>query len=162
MQRLSSYFLFSVVPVVIITTVLLVCTSASSIAEDDSNSGNSASSEWEDSRDTAKGSDEQRMREGSRVTDVLGHFRDSGEGWNFNFKDENRTIVALENLALERIARSVDESPDQILWNLTGVLTEYRGQNYLLITRAVIKNQTFENNAASSGKKAASGESSGN
>jgi hypothetical protein len=54
-------------------------------------------------------------------------------------QEDEREFPALENLALERVARIVSESPDQLQWSVSGMVTEYRGQNYLLITTALLK-----------------------
>jgi hypothetical protein len=81
-----------------------------------------------------------RLREGTRLTDRLGHFRYSGEV--LNFIDENgRELGGLSNLNLERVLRmlkTVDE-PESVKWSVSGVVTEFSGRNYLLITRAVYK-----------------------
>jgi hypothetical protein len=43
----------------------------------------------------------------------------------------------LENLALERIVRILNETRGQRQWLVSGTITEYRGSNYLLISKAV-------------------------
>jgi hypothetical protein len=45
----------------------------------------------------------------------------------------------LENLALERIGRALDESRGTRLWVVSGLITEYRGANYLLVSKAVMQ-----------------------
>lgn len=84
-----------------------------------------------------------RLREGSRLRDVAGHFRQSGDALTF-IDGENREISGLPNLNLERIIRmlkAVDE-PESIAWSVSGTITEFSGRNYLLISRAVYKAAT--------------------
>jgi hypothetical protein len=84
-----------------------------------------------------------RLREGTQLTDCLGHFRQTGDV--VAFIDENgRDIGGLPNLNLERITRmlkAVDE-PENIWWSVSGTITEFSGRNYVLITRAVYKAST--------------------
>jgi hypothetical protein len=37
------------------------------------------------------------------------------------------------------LTRTIGDSPDQLEWSISGVITEYRGANYLLVTQAVLK-----------------------
>jgi hypothetical protein len=83
----------------------------------------------------------ERLREGTRLTDVLGTFQSIGNdnvsfalGGNGN-KDSFRV---LENLALQRINQVLDENRGPRQWIVSGLITEYRGNNYLLVTKAVI------------------------
>ena len=48
--------------------------------------------------------------------------------------------VLLENLALERISRSLEDNRGS-KWTVSGLVTEYRGSNYLLVTKAVTQQQ---------------------
>ena len=83
-----------------------------------------------------------RLREGTRLTDELGTFQLSGDRIAFvpggGAKDSLRV---LENLALQRISFALDDSHGQGQWLVSGIITEYRGANYLLITKAVIPPQ---------------------
>jgi hypothetical protein len=81
-----------------------------------------------------------RLREGTRFTNRVGRFRMSGDSLIF-IDEDKREIGGLPNLNLERILRmlkSVDE-PEMILWSVSGMVTEFSEQNYLLISRAVYK-----------------------
>jgi hypothetical protein len=80
-----------------------------------------------------------RLREGSTLTDALGEFHNAGDRIIFQPLDRTISLPTLENLALERVARSLEENPTRRLWSVTGTVTEYRGGNYLLITRARLK-----------------------
>jgi hypothetical protein len=81
-----------------------------------------------------------RLREGSRLKDVIGRFRQSGDSLVF-IDGENRELGGLPNLNLERIARMLQsvEEPESVTWSISGTVTEYSGQNHLLITRAVFR-----------------------
>jgi hypothetical protein len=81
-----------------------------------------------------------RWREGKRLIDHGGHFRQDGDGAVF-VSETGHELVALENLNLERVTRTLkasDES-ESIRWSVNGVVTEFNGRNYLLIQRAVYK-----------------------
>jgi hypothetical protein len=80
-----------------------------------------------------------RWREGSRLIDQLGCFKVTGDHVTFVSSDGKLKFDGLENLAIERIARTIGDSPDQLEWSISGVITEYRGANYLLVTQAVLK-----------------------
>ena len=80
-----------------------------------------------------------RWREGSRLIDQLGYFKVTGDHVTFVSTDGKLKFDGLENLAIERIARTIGDSPDQLEWSISGVITEYRGANYLLVTQAVLK-----------------------
>jgi hypothetical protein len=80
-----------------------------------------------------------RWREGSRLIDQLGYFKVTGDHVTFVSSDGKLKFDGLENLAIERIARTIGDSPDQLEWSICGAITEYRGANYLLVTQAVLK-----------------------
>ena len=79
------------------------------------------------------------IREGTKLVDTLGHFKTTGDRATFFSSDGQHRLRGLENLALERVARVLSESSGKLEWSVSGPVTEYRGANYLLITRAVIK-----------------------
>ena len=79
-----------------------------------------------------------RIREGTELDDVEGVFRVAGERMIF-FADGGDRFVVLENLNLERIARTVAEDPQPRRWRVRGVVTEFRETNYLLVRRAMLK-----------------------
>ena len=89
-----------------------------------------------------KGGDDHRLREGTQVEKVSGHFKLTGDRVTFVTADGKQRFGGLENLALERVARVVKDSPAQLRWTIAGVITEYRGANYLLVTHAVLADET--------------------
>lgn len=84
-----------------------------------------------------------RLREGSKITDQAGEFQKSGDRYSFYPKEGKGSLRVLENLSLERVARTMEDDPAPRLWNVTGVVTEYQGENFLLISRATLKARTF-------------------
>ena len=81
----------------------------------------------------------QRLREGSRLNDVAGQFDFAGDRIAFFPADSKDSFRVLENLALERVSRILGEGRSKPEWSVSGVITEFRGVNYLLVTKAVIK-----------------------
>lgn len=82
---------------------------------------------------------ERRYREGTHLVDRIGRFKATGDRVTFYSREDGRQFPALENLALERVARVISETSDNLRWSVSGQVTEFRGQNYLLVTRAIVK-----------------------
>ena len=80
-----------------------------------------------------------RVREGTEITRQLGTFTLVGQRISFTTADGRRRFTALENLLLERIARATADNAKTAQWSVSGVVTEYRGANYLLISHAETK-----------------------
>lgn len=80
-----------------------------------------------------------RQREGSTLRNELGRFRLEGDRWVFAPRESSRTYRVLENLCLERVARLSAERGAAMLWTVDGSLTEFRGENYLLLQRASVR-----------------------
>lgn len=80
----------------------------------------------------------QRAREGSLVSDETGSFEFVGERIIFVPAGGRESLRVLENLALERIVRELGDARDQRNWVISGVLTEFKGANYLLVTRSLL------------------------
>jgi hypothetical protein len=83
-----------------------------------------------------------RQREGTRLTDVSGRFEIAGDRVTFFPAASRESYRLLENLSLERVAQVLSESRLRQEWTVSGTLTEFRGANYLLLTKAVIRAQT--------------------
>jgi hypothetical protein len=81
------------------------------------------------------------------LTDVQGTFDTAGNRMQFRPADGSSSLRVLENLALERVTRILEETRSDRLWLVSGTVTEYRGENYLLITRVVL---TSRSNASAS------------
>jgi hypothetical protein len=80
-----------------------------------------------------------RLREGTQLKDQRGAFRAMGDRATFTFEENGPTLMVLENLALERVGRVLRESTDPLTWSVDGLVTEYQGASYLLITRAIVR-----------------------
>jgi hypothetical protein len=80
-----------------------------------------------------------RWREGSKLVDVPGQFKISGDRVAFYSQDGKSRFACLENLNSERVYRIVGESPVSLEWTVQGTITEFRSENFLLVTQAVIR-----------------------
>lgn len=101
------------------------------------------------SADSAAPRDEFRLREGSTLKDEPGVFQDTGERIVFQSRSRQTPLTVLENLALERISTALEEDRTPRQWTVSGTLTEYRGANYLLVSRALRRARSAENSALS-------------
>jgi hypothetical protein len=79
------------------------------------------------------------LRQGTELDNVIGEFQSTGDRILFQPRDREAGWLVLENLALERVARAVEEIRQPGLWSVSGTLTEFRGANFLLISRAVLR-----------------------
>lgn len=116
----------------------LVCAVSAGRSANDP-AGNAASSPQEPPSDAI--SADARIREGTLLKDEVGTFRLNGTRITFVSQDGKKRLGALENLNLERIARSVRDNPQQTQWTVSGTVTEFQGQNFLLVSRANRKTQ---------------------
>jgi hypothetical protein len=80
-----------------------------------------------------------RMREDTELVDQAGHFENVRDRMIFVTEKGGVRFVGLENLGLERIARALANHPGRMEWRISGLVTEYRGTNYLLVRRAVLR-----------------------
>jgi hypothetical protein len=76
------------------------------------------------------------LREGE-VIELVGKLELAGDRATFTPQNSDVSLRVLENLALERVIQVLTESRDERLWLVSGVVTEYRGGNYLLIHKAI-------------------------
>jgi hypothetical protein len=87
---------------------------------------------------TASGKPAERLREGTRLVDVPGSFASIGaDRVTFSPAGGKDAYRVLENLALQRVGQSLEENQGLRQWIVSGIITEYRGSNYLLVTKAV-------------------------
>ena len=85
-----------------------------------------------------------RIREGTTITDAMGYFVEDSAGAKF-VTQEGHEFGGLQNLNLERVVRLLKSTDDSqgLLWSVSGVVTEFSGRNYLLISRAVYKSNAL-------------------
>lgn len=73
------------------------------------------------------------VREGTTLPDLLGTFRVVGDRVQFIDRDGKRTFRCLENLMLQRVQQVIGDAQSETSWIVNGKVTEYRGENFLLI-----------------------------
>lgn len=99
-----------------------------------------ATAESEEGTGGVPGRPGERLREGTRLVEVVGTFQAIGaDGITFSPRGSKDSYRVLENLALERIGRTLDETRGTRMWVVSGLITEYRGANYLLVSKAVMQ-----------------------
>jgi len=81
-----------------------------------------------------------RVREGSKLVEQLGEFRETGGRIAFYPEGARDSLTVLENLALQRVSRDLELGTRK--WSVSGTITEYHGLNYLLVQRAVLKQRS--------------------
>jgi hypothetical protein len=91
---------------------------------------------------------EVRFHEGDELVDQAGRFSPRGDRMLFLTADGKIRLITLENATLDRIAIDLDGNSGPRQWIVSGKVTEYRGSNYLLLTRAQRKSE-----AATTGSK---------
>ncbi len=72
------------------------------------------------------------LREGTQMDDAQGRFTQSGDRIVFVEEGTNRSTKCLENLWLQRIVSS-QKTDRKVTWQVTGKVTEFEGENFLLI-----------------------------
>lgn len=89
-----------------------------------------------------------RIREGTTFQGVRVYFRSRNERTVLYTVQDNKPYVCLENLNLERILKAIEEKPGRGVWKIDGTYTEFRGENYVLIQRAVVSPADFSPGAS--------------
>ncbi|QDS87645.1 hypothetical protein EC9_18240 [Rosistilla ulvae] len=80
-------------------------------------------------------------REGSTLAEVAGEVMPVGNRWVFVGSDQ-RTYRIHENLALQRIVRSLRRDHADSHWTIDGTITEFMDENFLELTRATRTSQS--------------------
>jgi hypothetical protein len=85
------------------------------------------------------------MREGSYIVDRVGRLTKSseGQGWEFMFEADGQAlkdppVVVLPNLKLMLMEDQLKETRRDLKFRVTGMVTEYRGRNYVLLEKVVV------------------------
>jgi hypothetical protein len=85
------------------------------------------------------------LREGTYIVDRTGRLTKSADGsqQEFAFDSDGRTmadppLVILPNLTLMAMENAVATNSRDLRFRITGVLTEYRQRNYILLEKAVV------------------------
>ncbi|MGD0516006.1 MAG: hypothetical protein ABSA26_00595 [Thermoguttaceae bacterium] len=88
------------------------------------------------------------LHEGGEIINQAGYFHAAGNRVAFVSADNKRSFITLENRSLERIARAITENAKELEWIVSGTISEYRGANFLLISRAELKSRVLSSDAA--------------
>ena len=83
-------------------------------------------------------------REGSEIRDVVGSITKRGSNILFAPNDHSTPLILLEGQLLERVEfyqQVQTRLGRELPWRISGLITEYRGSNYLLITAATLLEQ---------------------
>lgn len=86
----------------------------------------------------ATGTQRSRIREGKRVKDPSAVFQIVGERIHCNLQKHGLSVIALENLTLERVHHYLLRGSATPTWEVEGVITEYEGANYIELKRAIV------------------------
>lgn len=85
------------------------------------------------------------LREGTFVVDRLGRFAQTSDGqqMEFHFESDGQSMqdppmAVLPNLKLMGIEQVLESSRHDMRFRITGMVTEYRGHNYILLEKAVV------------------------
>jgi hypothetical protein len=78
------------------------------------------------------------VREGGELVGQIGYFQTAGNRLAFVSADNKGHYVALENQNLERVSQAIAEN-SQAQWIVSGTISQYRGENYILLSRAELK-----------------------
>ncbi|MDR0390981.1 MAG: hypothetical protein LBH59_03665 [Planctomycetaceae bacterium] len=79
-----------------------------------------------------------RIREGTTFQNKRVFFRQTGNRTTMYLLENNDRYICLENLNLDRILKSIAERPERGTWQIDGMFTEFNGENFVLISRAVV------------------------
>jgi hypothetical protein len=85
------------------------------------------------------------IREGSYIVDRTGRLTKSADGqqFEFNFESDGRAmkdppVVIIPNLKLMAMENAVNGSNRDLKFRITGMVTEYKGRNYVLLEKVVV------------------------
>jgi hypothetical protein len=85
------------------------------------------------------------LREGTLLVDKAGRLTKSADGqaWELTFESDGRSLssppmVLVPNLLLMSIEEQVKNTNRDVVLQVTGTVTEYRGRNYLILEKATM------------------------
>ncbi|MEW4561028.1 hypothetical protein AB1K70_00780 [Bremerella sp. JC770] len=79
-----------------------------------------------------------RLREGAEIVDATGTFEWIGDRLSFVQDDGDTVLKLLENRMMERVVQAQESSTGELVWVVSGTVTEYRGGNFLLMKHVVL------------------------
>ena len=85
------------------------------------------------------------MREGSFIVDRVGRLNKSTDGnqWELSLEADGKNmqdppLIILPNLNLAAMEQAVSGASRDLKFRVTGVLTEYKGRNYIMLEKVVV------------------------
>jgi hypothetical protein len=81
------------------------------------------------------------FHEDAELIEQNGQFSISGDRVIFIAVESQNRFIGLENLVLQGVAEKIAENSAEQTWTVSGKVTEYRGTNYLILTRAQLLSQ---------------------
>ena len=85
------------------------------------------------------------MREGSFIVDRVGRLNKSADGsqWELSLEADGKNmqdppLIILPNLNLAAMEQAINGASRDLKFRVTGVLTEYKGRNYILLEKVVV------------------------
>jgi hypothetical protein len=92
------------------------------------------------------------IREGSFIVDRTGRLTKSADGqqYEFTFDADGKNmkdppVIILPNLKLMAMETAVNASSRDLQFRITGMVTEYRGRNYVLLEKVVVVPDSTKN-----------------
>ena len=93
------------------------------------------------------------MREGTYIVDRTGRLTKSADGQQLEFTFDadaqamqDPPVVILPNLKLMQMENAVNSSSRDLRFRISGMVTEYRGRNYVLLEKAVVIPDAVQHN----------------
>jgi hypothetical protein len=84
------------------------------------------------------------LREGSYVVDRMGRLKkNDAQMWELTFESDGKLlqdppVIVLPNLKLQIMEDQLRQTRRDLKFRVTGMVTEYRGRNYLLLDKVII------------------------
>lgn len=75
------------------------------------------------------------MREGTKIVNQSATCRSSGDRLQVILAEDSMPVIALENLASQRILKAAMDDAGDERWVINGQITEFHGRNFILLDR---------------------------
>ena len=142
-MRLNTKALLRLAGVSTIALVML-CPAVWVCGQIDSGSGESGAADDNSAPSPDQPESAARLREGTKLENVAGRFAVSGDRIAFFPARDESSLPLLENLSLERVGQMLTTVGEERTWAVSGMVTEFQGKNFLLLSRATMKNEVVE------------------
>ncbi|GIX00412.1 MAG: hypothetical protein KatS3mg111_3744 [Pirellulaceae bacterium] len=76
------------------------------------------------------------LREGTTIKSTNAQCRFNGERLVVDLQDQDRVLIALENLMAQRVVEALQLDPMDNRWSIEARVTEFNGRNFLFLVRA--------------------------